>query len=339
MHVLRQEMNRRRATMACARPLHSKAPDVDPAAMDTLVMDLSPVARKLEDEFAAEASAAVAEPKPPATSCGTAALPASSNDAGKKDATMDDGDPDDVPDIFFAESAMTRMDQMAAKESLQDTSGKTTEDADIQDDDANGNAALMKRPAAKGARGPGRPKGKPKAKPTPKAKGKCKAKAKAKSKAAAMAKSDDKPSDDMDDVLPVQEDPDVAVADGVCKLDDMEPEQKPGEAFGQEPMLKATKPRAKAKAKGQAKAKAKTRAKPKTKANAKSKNHSDEPSEASGDAAEDEEEQDPPSGKATFARRYRPSTDLMASRRWSAIKEAFELLVQPKVYQPSSLEA
>ena len=43
--------------------------------------------------------------------------------------------------------------------------------------------------------------------------------------------------------------------------------------------------------------------------------------------------------KKTFARRYMPSTDLMAKRRWTALKSAFELYVQPVVYFASSLEA
>ena len=44
-------------------------------------------------------------------------------------------------------------------------------------------------------------------------------------------------------------------------------------------------------------------------------------------------------GKKTFARRYMPATDLLAKRRWCALKNAFELHIQPGVYFASSLEA
>ena len=43
-------------------------------------------------------------------------------------------------------------------------------------------------------------------------------------------------------------------------------------------------------------------------------------------------------GKATFARRYQPLLDVWASKRWCAIKNAFELYVQPHVIRPSGLE-
>ena len=45
-----------------------------------------------------------------------------------------------------------------------------------------------------------------------------------------------------------------------------------------------------------------------------------------------------PKVKATFARRYKPAKDIAAARRWTLMKEAYELLIAPKLLRPLSQE-
>ena len=346
---------RRKATVTCARPLQRTTPQgpvSDPAVTDTLPMDMSPIAKKLEAEFAAvdgvKAQKGFVEAKPEPEPCAVTAAepPAPSKEPPAENSQANNSvvkpaekmDVDDAPtDVFFAEADVTRAQQMDARDSLKETREQADAGAEPEEDEG---LLPKKRPAAKAKAG-AKPKSKAKAKAGAKAKAKATAKAKGRPKS--KAKAANKASaleDDGEDVdgngMEAETRSQSPVPEAVLFDSDEEINRAPAKALPKAKAKGKAKAKAGAKAKGQKQGqKQKKDPQPQVK-HPKRKKSNAKPGEM------DEDAEDHPmegGGKATFARRYKPGSDLLAARRWTAIKEAFELHVQPKVEQPSSLEA
>ena len=365
---LRQEIERRRATMIVARPLHSDlpAPSMEDPMQDTLPFDMSPLAKSLEKKFRAEDERLMKPAReeanlPPVKDLEgkTAEVEAKKLVVDGKTAEEDDGckkpevekpevdksspiapknaSPAPTPtkptpmkeDAFFEEdNGITREQQLRARDALANRS---------RDSDEEDEQPCFKKPAGKsspkakakaGAKPKGRAKAKAKARAKPKGRAKAKAKACAKPKARAKAKAKGRPAKkkamdvenenggihDNDEVevvpppSPVPEDPAAPAAMG--QMGDSEPEELEAQAGKRRQTASSAGPKKRAKAMAKKKG-----------------------------ADEKEDMPDHGEGKKTFARRYMPATDLLAKRRWCALKNAFELHIQPGVYFASSLEA
>ena len=157
----RHEIEKRRRTLACARPSTAKPEAVPRLDVETQIMDLSPVARDLSKQFQAVAAAespdakvvgepgSESRPEPEFVCDATDAKTAVCSDAAKGDL------------FHLSDPGLSRKAQFEAKAALQKDPEEEEEDEE------------EKPPKGKnGKKGPGRPKGKAKPKGRAKAKGK-----------------------------------------------------------------------------------------------------------------------------------------------------------------------
>ena len=201
--------------MIVARPLHAAPapPCVDQSVQDTLPFDMSPIAKKLEVEFAAhdtkvmeldtpEAATTVAT-KPTSSSCRRVEVGQDSKvepaPDGKLEAFPGKGEVDEggKDDLLFLSDNMTREQQLLARDALVNK---------CQESEAEDEQPCLKTPAAK-ARPEAKGKAKAKLRAKAKAKARAKTRAKAKAKGKAAKKKDQPEQDDHDeqDMEPVEE--------------------------------------------------------------------------------------------------------------------------------------
>ena len=338
--ALRSEIGKREATAACARPLYSQRRPLQLANVsveDTCPADLSPIARNLEKSFQVVATPATPEPvetevseapkstESEAPKSTETKKPSQSNQAKQQATTVPEHDapqPKKEDDVFYeADDPMTREDQMQARDDMQ---GKVSE--------AEEGLGAANPKTKKPKQQPGRPVGRPKRSAQPKAKGKAqskeveteskpevpkgKAKTKAKAKeeaqtevhpeAKAKGKAKAKSKSTASGKRPSEEVPD----------ENEEPKCKLGELLDEAKLKKAPNPKPKD-------GPLKKRAKPAPK---------HEPDE--GQVAPSQAEP-----RSTFAGRRMPPIDAFARQRRCSIRDAFMMVVKPKVRSPSSLEA
>ena len=299
-----------------------KSPPYPAPDADTQLVDLSPVAKNLRDNFelargdtlklgeAPEPEATVTKPltEPCEPEQPEESEPAAAVDAGQDGSeAVDDGqDGSQGGDLFFAE----------AKDFL-------TRESQFGED-----APVRTRAAAKGkAKARTKAKAKAKAAGRPKAACKAKAKAKAKSKAAAKPKTKQprKPKAATEDDDGAWDADDIAGPDAQGELQSKDVQECPEEPVDLETTptktRKSKEPR-KAKEPGKCMQASKSSKSPKPEVTKKTRKM-------------------PPKGqeKASFARRFRPMKDAYAGQRWDQLKGAFGLHVQPKVVKVSYMEA
>ena len=151
---------------------------------------------------------------------------------------------------------------------------------------------------------------------------------------------------------------DAMMAKDVDNENSDDEDMEPGKV-SKRPAAKVGRPKGKAKAKGKASTKRQPKKRP-SKAPAVQEEAGEAPSQAEKvegpihlDADDEEEPEAPsqkdpikakpnprlPKEKATFARRYKPEKDIYAGRKWTAIKDAFQLILAGKVKKASQLEA
>ena len=354
----RQEIEKRRRTLTCARPLTAKQEAAPTLDVETQPMDLSPVARDLAKQFQAVAAddspdakqfQAVAADESPDAKVDCPPEPSPCCDATATDAKTAAPENAAKDDLFhFSDPDLNRKAQFQANAALDSGSGGAMEETGGLGKvrgRPKGKGKAATQPKAESEQPKPKPKGKAKAKakaksakaesdqPKPKPKGKAKAKAKAKSasKASAIKESD------------VQDKPDLADAPAGAGTGDLgaepsAPKRKREVADGV-PSSGHDRKKAKKEAVSKPKASAKTRAK----ARAKGKAAAEKPSQVDGEAANDEmpaeeEETAAVKVKATFASRACPNREAFAKQKFVCIRESFELYVKHLVTFPSSRE-
>ena len=278
-------------------------------------------------------------------------LPTAAKDEEPK-AVTEEKEPDVDP--FHSSSNLSREAQMAARDAMrEDQPDEDLEGGDGGDDDDGDDAAgdeeavPKKRPAAKTSKPKSKasPK-KPKCKASPKGKakkaapkGKAKAKAKASAKGRAKAKKKASPkalrtpkalkkgesgSDAEEEEEEAMETPSKR-RPGCESEKDVSAEAADGTTSEHEVAAEEGTPQ-----KTNVKV---VRTKP-------AKNGKSKDDKGNGKVKGKPEKKDPENGKgkATFARRYQPMKCAWASQRWLAIRSSFQLLIEPKLKRPSSLE-
>ena len=336
--------------MAVARPLHSNSlPSVD--EQDTCPVNLSPIAKKLENRFALVArddhESPVAKEEPVAGDKSRKvpeekSLVALDGDESQKVpkeepalvATAMAGDknkqvPNEEPaaaipanaehppvarkedDVFFDATELSRNEQIAARDALKQCGGADADTDGDEDEDGGDDQPVLKKPAAKVKPAAAlkaaickdsEQEEDPAAKPVVEAKCKAKStpKAKAKAKVTAEQDGDDTPAAKRKPGRPKK---------GAKAPDVGELESKPGPAVDAKDAKDAPAPAEDAPAETAAEPKKKKR-------------------RVKGEDGE----------KKTFASRPMPKVDVFAIQRFKAIREAYELLIAPKLRFRSSLE-
>ena len=317
--------------------------------METQVTDMSPIAKNLERSFAlvdekSKQDKTASHPdskKSPGMEKGDSRLVAESTQTSKAamehdepinaiheikedgdqctkdaDVTKKEGlaapitevDDDALEDPFHSKSDLSREQQMCARDDMKAGADGNDEDAEsksaAEDDEKK---TIMKRPAAKAK---GKAKAKAKAKGKPGKKSSAKAEAKPKKKPSKKGKSKGHEDDEEGTSL----EPSVKRRGRPPKQPEASP-AKPGDPCKVQ------------------KGKDMAEGKP-----ARKKRDTQEDSDKDEKVGKNKKGRKTVEGKATFARRYQPMLDAWASKKWCAIKNAFELHIQQKVIRPSGLE-
>ena len=331
----RCELERRQRLEGTARPCTSRRP---PPLVDdeTQPSDLSPIAKVMRASEKKLPSCVVVDKSP---KFGTGAseasneLPQATNpeephDLEEKNQVLEKGaeeqkqasQKDQVPqkdikelqadDLFHDECDLTREEQLQMRDGLKNE-GQGDSDADEE-------------PVAK--RKPGRPPGKAKAqakakatvksKASPKGKAKAKAAAKVKAKATAKAVAKGKAKAKAARATAPETKEPEAGQDGENDEAILATEHAEDSVAEEDPDLEMTGEDDESAGGGK---------------------HSDE-APPSKKARKEKNEQEKKKDKMTFARRYEPTSDLTAMKRWQSLKNTYELQVAPKLAKPKSQE-
>ncbi|CAE7244593.1 unnamed protein product, partial [Symbiodinium sp. KB8] len=153
LNFLRQEIQKRSAAMAVARPLQSNSlPSMD--VQDTCPADLSPIAKNLENKFVLAAVGDGDDTSPAGRKEDPALVAVGGDESHQAPKEKPEVTPTPAPDrmeddVFYDATELSRNQQIEARDDLKQSGGTGTDDEDKDEEDDEDEPRVFKKPAAK----------------------------------------------------------------------------------------------------------------------------------------------------------------------------------------------